>query len=94
MFEREFNYIVAFSFIGLGSFVFGLDLLWFGFGPVFYQLSYSPFSKFDKLRFHESGIESICSSNKRFVTNLSSREFCQLNEEKGGELMVLYFLLS
>ena len=63
MFDHEINYVVIFSFLGLGSFVFGIDLLVFGFGPIYYKLNYSPYAKFDKLRFHESGIESIFTSN-------------------------------
>ena len=59
MFDHSINYVVLFSLLGLGSFVFGLDLLVFGFGPIYYKLNYSPYAKFDKLRFHESGIESI-----------------------------------
>ena len=63
MFDHEINYVVIFSFLGLGSFVFGIDLLVFGFGPIYYKLNYSPYAKFDKLRLHESGIESIFTSN-------------------------------
>ena len=59
MLGHEINYVVIFSLFGLGSFVFGVDLLLFGFGPIYYKLDYSPYSKFDKLRFYESGIESI-----------------------------------
>ena len=61
MFGRQFNYVVGFSILGLGSFVFGIDLLVFGFGPIYYQLEYSPYSKFDRLRYFEAGIESIFS---------------------------------
>lgn len=61
MFNREFNYVIFFCLIGMGSFVFGIDLLLYGFGPIYYKLPYSPYSKFDKLRFYESGIESIFS---------------------------------
>jgi len=54
MFDHKLNYIVLFSFVGLGSFVFGVDLLIFGFGPIFWKLDYSPYAKFDQLRFRAS----------------------------------------
>ena len=67
MFDHQINYIVIFSLLGLGSFVFGIDLLIFGFGPIFYKLDYSPYSKFDRLRFQESGIESIFTGKFKYL---------------------------
>ena len=72
MFDHQLNYVVMFSLVGLGSFVFGVDLLVFGFGPVFWKLSYSPYAKFDQLRYQESGIESIFTGKIDNFSNIYS----------------------